>query len=47
VFTRPLFCENSVMREGDLSKLNAAVFPMNGILSVVFFAFVLLYWVTG
>ena len=47
MFTRPLFCENSVMREAGFSELNAAVFPINGIISVVFFAFVLLDWVTG
>jgi hypothetical protein len=47
VFTWPLFCENSVMRKGDLSELNAAVSRKNGVISVVFFAFALLDWVTG
>ena len=47
MFTLPLFCENSVMREANLSELNAAVFPTNGVISVVFFAFALLDWVTG
>jgi hypothetical protein len=47
VFTRLLFCENAVMREADLSELNAAVFPASRNISAVFFAFVLLDWVTG
>ena len=47
MFPRPLYCEKSVMCEADLSELNAAVFPTNGVISVVFFAFVLLDWVTG
>ncbi len=47
MFTRPLFCENSVMREADLSGLNAAVFPINGVISVLFCAFALVDWVTG
>ena len=47
MFTRPFFCENSLVHRADLSELNAAVFPINGIISVVFFVFVLLDWMTG
>ena len=32
--------EHSLMRHDDLSKLNAAFFTMNGVISVVFFVFV-------
>ena len=32
--------EHSLVSPGDLSKLNAAFFAMNGVISVVFFAFV-------
>ena len=32
--------EHSLVKEGDLSKLNAAFFTMNGVISVVFFCFV-------
>ena len=32
--------EHSLVRAGDLSKLNAAFFTMNGVISVVFFVFV-------
>jgi 4-hydroxybenzoate polyprenyltransferase len=32
--------EHSLVRAGDLSKLNAAFFTMNGVISVVFFGFV-------
>ncbi|MFZ1157612.1 MAG: UbiA-like polyprenyltransferase [Candidatus Sulfotelmatobacter sp.] len=32
--------EHSLVSEGDLRKLNAAFFTMNGVISVVFFAFV-------
>ncbi len=32
--------EHSMVRHDDLSKLNAAFFTMNGVISVVFFAFV-------
>jgi 4-hydroxybenzoate polyprenyltransferase len=32
--------EHSLVKAGDLSKLNAAFFTMNGVISVVFFAFV-------
>ena len=32
--------EHSLVRAGDLSKLNAAFFTMNGVISVVFFLFV-------
>jgi 4-hydroxybenzoate polyprenyltransferase len=42
-----LFYENRLVREDDLSKLNAAFFTMNGIISVVFFVFVLLDRVVG
>jgi 4-hydroxybenzoate polyprenyltransferase len=33
--------EHSIVRPGDLRRLNAAFFTMNGIISVVFFGFVL------
>jgi 4-hydroxybenzoate polyprenyltransferase len=36
-----LFYEHSLVRVGDLSRLDAAFFTMNGIISIVFFAFVL------
>jgi 4-hydroxybenzoate polyprenyltransferase len=32
--------EHSLVSSDDLSKLNAAFFTMNGVISVVFFAFV-------
>lgn len=32
--------EHSLVRHNDLSKLNAAFFTMNGVISVVFFAFI-------
>ena len=32
--------EHSMVRHDDLSKLNAAFFTMNGVISVVFFLFV-------
>jgi 4-hydroxybenzoate polyprenyltransferase len=32
--------EHSLIRNDDLSKLNAAFFTMNGVISVVFFVFV-------
>ena len=32
--------EHSLVRHDDLSKLNAAFFTMNGVISVVFFVFV-------
>jgi 4-hydroxybenzoate polyprenyltransferase len=35
-----LFYEHSLVRHDDLSKLNAAFFSMNGVISVVFFLFV-------
>ena len=35
-----LLYEHSLVRAGDLSKLNAAFFTMNGVISVVFFLFV-------
>ncbi|MDQ6888513.1 MAG: putative 4-hydroxybenzoate polyprenyltransferase [Gemmatimonadota bacterium] len=36
-----LLYEHSLVREGDLSRLDAAFFTMNGIISITFFAFVL------
>jgi 4-hydroxybenzoate polyprenyltransferase len=35
-----LLYEHSLVRPNDLSKLNAAFFTMNGVISVLFFAFV-------
>jgi 4-hydroxybenzoate polyprenyltransferase len=35
-----LLYEHSLVRHDDLSKLNAAFFTMNGVISVVFFLFV-------
>jgi 4-hydroxybenzoate polyprenyltransferase len=35
-----LLYEHSLVRAGDLSRLNAAFFTMNGVISVVFFLFV-------
>jgi 4-hydroxybenzoate polyprenyltransferase len=35
-----LLYEHSLVRADDLSKLNAAFFTMNGVLSVLFFVFV-------
>jgi 4-hydroxybenzoate polyprenyltransferase len=37
-----LFYEQSLVKRDDLSKLDMAFFTMNGIISLVFFAFVLL-----
>jgi 4-hydroxybenzoate polyprenyltransferase len=34
--------EHSIVRPGDLRRLDAAFFTLNGIISVVFFAFVAL-----
>ncbi len=36
-----LLHEHSLVRVGDLSRLDAAFFTMNGVISIVFFAFVL------
>ena len=36
-----LLYEHSLVRPGDLSKLDAAFFTMNGIISLTLFAFVL------
>ena len=36
-----LLYEHSLVRPGDLSKLDAAFFTMNGIISIAFFGFVL------
>ena len=38
--------EHSLVRPGDLRRLDAAFFTMNGVISVVFFAFVVLDVVT-
>jgi 4-hydroxybenzoate polyprenyltransferase len=38
--TALLLYEHMLVRHDDLSKLNAAFFTMNGVISVVFFAFV-------
>jgi 4-hydroxybenzoate polyprenyltransferase len=35
-----LIYEHSLVRSDDLSRLNAAFFTMNGVISVVFFGFV-------
>jgi len=35
-----LVCEHSLVKATDLSKLNAAFFTMNGVISVLFFVFV-------
>jgi len=35
-----LLYEHALVRHDDLSKLNAAFFTMNGVISVVFFVFV-------
>jgi 4-hydroxybenzoate polyprenyltransferase len=35
-----LIYEHSLVRANDLSKLNAAFFTMNGVISVVFFLFI-------
>ena len=37
-----LFYEHSLVKPGDLSRLNAAFFTMNGIISMAFFTFVLI-----
>ena len=42
-----LFYEQSLITKDDLSKLNMAFFTMNGIISVIFFIFVLLDRVLG
>ncbi len=42
-----LFYEQSLVRKDDLSKLNMAFFTMNGVISVIFFVFVLLDRVMG
>ena len=36
-----LLYEHSLVKPGDLSKLDAAFFTMNGVISIVFFGFVL------
>jgi 4-hydroxybenzoate polyprenyltransferase len=42
-----LFYEHSLVRKDDLSKLDMAFFTMNGVISLIFFAFVLLDRVIG
>ena len=42
-----LFYEQSLVRKNDLSKLDMAFFTMNGVISLVFFVFVLLDRVIG
>jgi len=42
-----LYYEQSLVREDDLSKLNMAFFTMNGVISTIFFIFVLLDRVIG
>ena len=42
-----LFYEQSLVRKDDLSKLNVAFFTMNGVISAIFFVFVLLDRVLG
>lgn len=42
MFTRPLFCERSLVRGANLSELDAAVSSKNGDISIVFSTFVLL-----
>jgi 4-hydroxybenzoate polyprenyltransferase len=42
-----LFYEQSLVKEDDLSKLNMAFFTMNGVISAIFFLFVLLDRVIG
>ena len=37
-----LVYEHSIVRPGDLRRLDAAFFTLNGVISVVFFAFVAL-----
>jgi len=41
VATTLLLYEHSLVRPGDLGRLDAAFFTMNGVISIVFFAFVL------
>jgi 4-hydroxybenzoate polyprenyltransferase len=42
-----LFYEQSLVRKDDLSKLNVAFFTMNGVISMIFFLFVLLDRIIG
>ena len=42
-----LFYEQSLVKKDDLSKLDMAFFTMNGVISLIFFAFVLLDRVIG
>jgi len=41
VVTLLFLYEHSLVRPGDLRRLDAAFFTVNGVISVVFFAFVL------
>jgi 4-hydroxybenzoate polyprenyltransferase len=41
VATTLLLYEHSLVKPGDLTRLNAAFFTMNGVISILFFAFVL------
>jgi 4-hydroxybenzoate polyprenyltransferase len=42
-----LVYEHSIVRPGDLRRLDAAFFTLNGVISVVFFAFVALDVLAG
>ena len=42
-----LVYEHSIVRPGDLRRLDAAFFTLNGVISVVFFAFVALDVLVG
>jgi 4-hydroxybenzoate polyprenyltransferase len=44
VATGILAYEHQLVRPGDLSRLDAAFFTMNGVMSVVVFGFALLDW---
>jgi len=41
VATALLLYEHSLVRPGELGRLDAAFFTMNGVISILFFAFVL------
>ena len=41
VATTLLLYEHSLVKPGDLGRLDAAFFTMNGVISIVFFGFVL------
>jgi 4-hydroxybenzoate polyprenyltransferase len=42
-----LFYEQSLVRKDDLSKVDVAFFTMNGVISLIFFAFMLFDRVVG